>query len=115
MRARGCAREALTQGPQSRRIDVVQLRENLIGVLTPRVIANIKAAPDDLTETSVAALRELSGMELTPDELATVINIAKPQNTLRAGDLPMLSLEKHEHVLVVRTPKKVFMKYVHKK
>ena len=94
---------------------MAQLRENLIGMLTPRVVSNIKAAPDDLTETTVTALRELNGLELTLDELATVISIAKPQNVLKAKDLPLIALEKNEHVLVVRTPKRLFLKYVNKK
>jgi hypothetical protein len=38
-----------------------------------------------------------------------------PQNVLRAKDLPLMALERNEHVLVVRTPKRLFLKYVHKK
>ena len=83
-------------------------------MLTERVLERIRNAPKPTkTAEVVAVAKELKGVALSLDEVATIINIAEPERDVkaRASDYDPEELKKRPDLLVITTPRGTFVRY----
>ena len=97
---------------------MIELRKEVAEKLTPVTIDRIrKALKPTKTAEAMAVVKELKGVSLSLDEIAEIINISEPGRGVKAkaSDYSSEELGKNPELIITRTPKNCFVRYVFEK
>jgi len=94
---------------------MIEIRQEIERRLTPIALEHIRVAPKPTkVAEALAVARELSGVSVSLEEVAEIINVAEPgrDSKARARDYSAAELDRHPDLVLTTTPRGTFVRYV---
>jgi len=94
---------------------MIEIRQEIERRLTPVVLEHIRLAPKPTkVAEALAVAKELSGVSVSLNEVAEIVNIAEPGRDVKAkpSDYSTRELDRHPDLVITITPRGSFVRYV---
>lgn len=94
---------------------MIEIRQEIERRLSPAILEHIRIAPKPTkVAEALAVAKELSGVSVSLDEVAEIVNIADPGREIKAkpSDYSTKDLDRHPDLVLTLTPRGVFVRYV---